>query len=219
MIQKPNTIIIICTTCLSLNTIAQKQTMKPDLSNENGFYLVNRGITLLVDEQGKPVVHLSEKPNNGVAWLNDVNFKTGIVEFDVKGKNKMQQSFVGIAFHGLNDSTYDGVYFRPFNFQSPDTTRRNHSVQYISLPKYDWSALRERYPGKYENALVNTMDPENWFHAKIIIEADNITVYVNDDKKASLMIKPVNNRTTGKIGFWVGNNSDGDFKNLYIQKN
>ena len=56
-------------------------------------------------------------------------------------------------------------------------------------------------------------------HAKIIIDTDNITVYVNDDKKPSLKIKPIINRATGKIGFWVGNNSDGDFKNLSIQSN
>ena len=124
---------------------------------------------------------------------------------------------VGIAFHGINDSTFDAVYFRPFNFQSPDTTRKSHSVQYISLPQYDWSVLREKFPGKYENKLTNTVDPESWFHVKIIVDTD-ITVYVNNDQQPSLIVKPISEHTTGNIGFWVGNNSDGDFANLMVSQ-
>ncbi len=131
----------------------------------------------------------------------------------------MQQSFVGIAFHGTNDSTFDAVYFRPFNFLSNDTIRKRHSVQYISLPKYDWSLLRQQYPGKYENALIKTVEPEEWFHAKIIVSNERIEVFVNNDDKPSLTVKPISNHTTGNIGFWVGNNSDGEFSNLIIQNN
>ncbi len=220
MNKQLNAIIISgCIACFSLSSVAQKQAVKPDLSNSSHFQVVNREITVSANDPKKVVVHLNNKPKDGVAWIKDLTFETGIIEFDVKGKNILQQSFVGIAFHGLNDSTFDAVYFRPFNFQSPDATRKSHSVQYISLPQYDWSVLREKYPGKYENALVSTIDPESWFHAKIIIDADNIAVFVNDDEKPSLTIKPIANRTTGKIGFWVGNNSDGDFSNLSIQNN
>ncbi len=59
-----------------------------------------------------------QNPDAGIAWINDIRFSDGIIEFDVKGKNVLQQSFVGFAFHGSNDSTYDAVYFRPFNFKS-----------------------------------------------------------------------------------------------------
>ncbi len=217
MNKKINTIIIICSTFIHLNSVAQKQTIKPDLLNSGHFQLVNREITIYENEDKKTVVHLNSRPGDGVAWINSLDFQKGKIEFDVKGKNVLQQSFVGIAFHGLNDSTFDAIYFRPFNFQSPDTMRKSHSVQYISLPQYDWSALREKYPGKYEHGLTNTVDPEKWFHAKIIVDAGTITVYVNDDKSPSLQIKPLADRTTGKIGFWVGNNSEGEFKNLSIQ--
>jgi hypothetical protein len=215
--QLNTTLITLCIVCFNLSSVAQNQIIKPDLSNSTRFQLVNREITVSASAPGKVVVHLNSKAGNGVAWIKDLTFEKGTIEFDVKGKNILQQSFVGIAFHGLDDSTYDAVYFRPFNFQSSDTIRKSHSVQYISLPQYDWSVLREKHPGKYENALVNTIDPENWFHARIIIDADNIVVYVNDDKKPSLLIKPITNRTKGRIGFWVGNNSDSDFSNLSIQ--
>ena len=136
-----------------MKSVAQKQTIKPDLSGSNHFQLVNREVTVSANNPEKVVVHLNGKPGDGVAWVKNMTFTKGVIEFDVKGKNILQQSFVGIAFHGLNDTTFDAVYFRPFNFQSPDTTRKNHSVQYISLPQYDWSVLREKFPGKYENKL------------------------------------------------------------------
>ena len=216
--KKINLMIVACITLLSMDCVAQQQTLKPDLSKTTNFSVINRQITVL-NEQGKNAVHLDAKPGDGVAWINNITFEKGIIEFDVKGKNVLQQSFVGIAFHGLNDSTFDAIYFRPFNFQSPDVSRKNHSVQYVSLPQFDWSALREKYPGKYEHSLLKALNPEGWFHAKVVVDATNIAVYVNDDKEPSLVVKPISNHTTGKIGFWVGNNSDGDFSNLTIRNN
>ena len=195
--------------------IAHSQITKPGLTTEKDLTVVNRTMTVS-NQQGKNVIHLDAKPNDGVAWINNATFEKGIIEFDVKGKNVMQESFVGIAFHGLNDSTFDAVYFRPFNFQSPDPARKGHCVQYISLPQFDWSVLREKYPGRYENALRGVIDPKDWFHAKVVVEGDKISVYVNSDKEASLVVSPLTNRSRGKIGFWVGNNSDGDFSNLSI---
>lgn len=216
MIKRSGTIIIFCITCMSLNSQAQK-TIKPDISNASKFQVVNREITITQNDNKKNIVHLNGKPNDGIAWVKDLTFEKGSIEFDAKGKNIMQQSFIGIAFHGTNDTTFDAVYFRPFNFQSPDAARKSHSVQYVSLPQFDWSVLREKYPGKYENNLTNDISADSWFHAKIIVDADKIEVFVNNNPQPSLSVKPLNNYTKGKIGFWVGNNSDGDFANLEIK--
>jgi len=222
--KKISMMLVACIVCLCLNNIAQAQIKKteqitsPEFFSSENFKVFNRNVTVSKDQNQKPVVHLDSKPGNGVAWVNNITFNTGIIEFDVKGRNLMQQSFVGIAFHGANDSSYDAVYFRPFNFQSADTTRKNHSVQYISMPQYDWSFLREKFPGKYENKLLNGVDPDSWFHAKIVVAKESITVFVNGADKPSLTVKPLNNYAMGNIGFWTGNNSDGDFKNLVIKK-
>jgi uncharacterized protein with NRDE domain len=45
-----------------------------------------------------------------------------------------------------------------------------------------------------------------------------VTVYVNGNQEPSLSVEQLNKRTSGKIGLWVGNNSDGDFANLTILK-
>jgi hypothetical protein len=176
-------------------------------------------MTLITDSNGNRSVRLDAQSNDGVAWISGLDFESGVIEFGVKGKNIPQQSFVGIAFHGTNDSTFEVIYFRPFNFGSDDTTRKNHSVQYVYLPKFDWSFLRDRYPGKYEHSTTNPPNPENWFHAKILIEPGKIAVFENNDQKASLIVKTLNTTISGKVGFWVGNNSEGDFSNLSVKRN
>ena len=82
----------------------------------------------------------------GIVWLKGINFSTGSIDVDIRGKDVFQQSFVGIAFHGVDTVTYEAIYFRPFNFQSPDTLRRKHTVQYISEPEYPWGQAAERTP-------------------------------------------------------------------------
>src|ERR1017187_621430 len=51
-------------------------------------------------------------------------------------------SGLGIAFHGEDTSTYDAVYFRPFNFNTTDPVRKIHAVQYVSMPDNPWFRLR-----------------------------------------------------------------------------
>lgn len=162
----------------------------------------------------KEVIHLDAKEGDGILWLNDSEFKNGTIELDIKGKNAPGQSFVGIAFHGKDDSTFDGIYFRPFNFKNPE--RNNHSVQYIAMPENDWSTLRSAFPGKYENTINPVPDPEDWFHARIVVNYPEVKVYVNEAEKPSLEIEQISDRKHGKLGLWVGNGSEGWFKNLTI---
>ncbi|MDJ1501342.1 family 16 glycoside hydrolase [Xanthocytophaga agilis] len=165
----------------------------------------------------KKAVMLDEKDSSeGLVWLNGVSFSSGTIEIDLKGKDILQRSFLGVAFHGINDSTYDAVYFRPFNFHAKDSVRKIHAVQYISHPVYTWSKLREERNGIYEKAVISPPDPNGWFHARIEVVGETVQVYVNDIKTASLTIKKLNDRKDGKIGLWVGAGSGGEFKNLKI---
>jgi ubiquinone/menaquinone biosynthesis C-methylase UbiE len=86
---------------------------------ENGWKMVNRGATAIVDGFRK-AVRFDERPGNGIAWLEGSKFTEGTIEFDVRGKDVPQRSFVGIVFNGTDDETWDAVYFRPFNFKNPD---------------------------------------------------------------------------------------------------
>jgi len=127
---------------------AQQNEIVPDLSkirDTNLWTLQNRELV-----QGS-AIHLNGKPGDGMLWLNASNFSNCTIDLDMKGKDENGKSFVGLAFHGLNDSTYDVIYFRPFNFKSKE--RNGHSVQYISHPNYTWFKLRKEHPEVYENKV------------------------------------------------------------------
>ena len=192
------------------------QTYKPDLQNEKQFSISNRSFKH-IEENGKRGIRIEEGQGGNIMVLNNFVFSTGTIEFDAKGRNLMGQSFLGLAFHIQNDSTYDAIYFRPFNFSNPDTIRRWRAVQYISLPGYDWDKLREKFPGKYENKVNPVPDADDWFHCKIIIKEQLISVFVNSSSTPSLVVNKLTNTSKGKIGFWVDNGSDGNFSNLEIR--
>jgi len=180
---------------------------------EKKYNIVNRQLTLTDGSEG---VHLNAAPGAGIAWINEKQFSYGTIEFDVKGRNEFQASFVGIAFHGENDSTYESVYFRPFNFQAADLLRKGHSVQYIASPKYDWPVLRSQFPNKYEQPISPSPDPNQWFHVRMEVSDKFIEIYVNGNSSPSLKIAPLVGLRGKMIGYWVGNGSDGDWKNLKI---
>src|SRR5258706_6193503 len=177
--------------------------------------VVNRGMSLIQDNS-RVGVHLDEKDGDGVAWLKNIQFSNGTLEFDVKGKDVQGQSFVGIAFHGLNNTTYDAIYLRPFNFRAEDKIRKSHCVQYISHPTYTWNKLREEFPGKYEQPVDPAPDPNSWVHVRVVVASPKISVYINASSQPSLTVDKLSQRTTGSLGFWVGNGSGGDFANIKI---
>lgn len=193
----------------------QAQTIKPDLQDISKWSIINRKAEA-VNEDARKAVRLNELPNEGLLILKGIEFSNGTIEFDVKGRNVIQQSFVGIAFHEQGEKSYESVYFRPFNFANPDTTRRSHSVQYISMPDYPWEKLRETSPGKYENKVNPVPDPDGWFHAKIIVDGEKVSAFVNNAQSPTLLVERLNNTTTGGLALWVGNNSGGSFANLTI---
>jgi hypothetical protein len=186
-----------------------------ELSKTNKLQIYNREVSVF-SENGKSGIRFSQKDLDGIAWLEGVTFSNGIIEADIKGKDVLQQSFVGIAFHGADDKTFDAIYFRPFNFQAQDSVRRIHAVQYVSLPDYDWQRLRKEQNGKYEKANTPAVNPNEWFHVKIVVQHPQVSVYVNGESQASLQVEQLSKRQTGKIGLWVGNMSGGDFANLSV---
>lgn len=196
------------------------QTAKYDfaeLVRLNKIKVFNRELTIFADSSFRGI-HLSSKENDGVAWIDGLEFSNGIIEIDIKGKDILQQSFVGIAFHGVDEKTLDAVYFRPFNFQTSDSIRKIHAVQYVSHPDFPWQVLREKLNGKYEKSVIPSPDPKIWFHVKIVVKYPDIKVFVNNNSEPCLTVEQLNKRITGRLGLWVGNNSDGDFANLKITR-
>lgn len=177
--------------------------------------VINRKIEA-VENSKYQAIRLSEDFNEGLVWLKDKQFSQGTIELDLKGKDAFQKSFLGVAFHAQNDSTYDAIYFRPFNFYAKDTIRFIHAVQYISHPKFTWKKLRDEQNGKLEKAVQNAPNPNDWFHTKIEITSKEVKVYVENRREPVLVVQKLNNFSKGKVGLFVGDGSGGEFANLKI---
>jgi len=152
-----------------------------------------------------------------LAMLEGINFKTGTIEADLKGRDFFQQSFLGIAFHIKDSSSYEVVYFRPFNFNTTDSIRHHHAVQYMQLPDFPWPRLRKEKPEQYESNIVDPPSAEGWFHIKLVVDREWITVYVNYACTASLRIKSLWDNREGGIALWSDGLND-LFSDLYIGK-
>ena len=159
-------------------------------------------------------IHLNDAEGEGIAWIKNEQFVNGTIEVDIKGKDKLQNSFVGMAFHGVNDTTFECIYFRPFNFRSADPLRQTHAVQYVASPKFGWEKLRTEFPNKYEQPISPAPDPNEWFHARITVDGKQIKVYVNGNTTPSLVVEPLVHTDGKMIGLWT--DTDGDWKNVKI---
>lgn len=182
-----------------------------------GVEIFNRELSLINDETHRGI-RLSKAEGEGVVWIKGVEFSTGVLEFDVRGENVKQHSFVGIAFHGKDNNTFDAIYLRPFQFKETDVVLRNRSVQYIALPEFTWRILREKSPNKYESSIEPSPDPDSWVRVRLVIKDAVISTYINGNSEPSLVVEKVNQIKTGAIGFYVADTSGGDFANLTITK-
>ena len=175
---------------------------------------VNRDVTALAgDKQG---IKVSEKAGPGVVWIEGSDFDQGTIELDVRGRDVLQQSFLGIAFHGKDDKTYEAVYLRPFNFRAQDPDRHQHAVQYVAVPDYDWPRLRKEFPEEFENPVDASVAPTDWVPLRVVVKGNAVQIFVGKVNAPTLEVRKLGALDRGMIGLWVGNNSDGDFTRLRV---
>ena len=165
------------------------------------------------DVKGKPALF-----TKSTIWLEGVNFREGTIECEILGKSSPRGSnFLGIAFHGKDDTTFECVYFRPFNFRAENPENSRHAVQYISHPQWTWQKLRAEKTGQYEKPIAPPPDGDAWFRAKIVVTAGKVSVFVNDAPRPSLEVDRLGTQSEGKVAIWGGDAGEGGyFTNLRI---
>ena len=90
------------------------------------------------------------------------DFRDGTIELDVEGHvgegaDPGARGFVGLAFHLSSDAgAFDAFYLRPTNGRADDQLRRNHALQYVSIPEYDFQRFRTDSPGVYESLMLTS---------------------------------------------------------------
>jgi hypothetical protein len=208
-------VVTLVTTGLAATAVAAQMSGESVSALGKTWRIYNRVVTEKTAD-GRSVLQFDEKQGDGLAWLPDMRLSDGTIECDVHGRDLFQRSFVGVAFHGLDENTFEAVYFRPFNFRATDEKRRNHAVQYIAHPTYTWQKLRAERPEEFENPIDPPPDPNAWFHVRIVLAHPKVSVFVNHATAPCLEVEQLSDRQTGWVGFWAGNGSPGDFANLKI---
>jgi hypothetical protein len=201
---------------------AQKFNLK-QLLNEHKLSYISEEVITGIDRGGELdkngiTVDCPRFPGDEVAipWLKEARFSTGMIDVDLRGRDSLQLSFIGIVFHGRDTGHYEAVFFRPFRFRARDSSRF-HAVQYVSYPEYRWQRLRKEHPLLYESAANPAPGGNDWFHIRIVVSDKSVSVFVNQSSEASLKVRRLGNRNMGKIGLYnVG--YPGDFANLTITR-
>ena len=198
--------------------VANSQNVEINLADKfqnNSIRSINREIALTADGTA---VKMSAQPGDGLGMIEGVLFTKGIIDLEIKGENNPGKSFIGLAFNVQNDSTFEAIYFRPFNFVAEEAIRRAHMVQYINHPNNTWRVLRETRTGEFENEIKNPPDPDDWFHARIIVDDDKVRVFVNKAQTPSLEVERLDAHKSDKIAVWTGFNSAGWFRSIKLSE-
>jgi hypothetical protein len=178
---------------------------------------------------GRRAVELTEAPVSAdtqqldeVALLDRPEFGDGTLELWVAGAlapnaAANDRAFIGVVFRSTSDgSHFENIYLRPTNGRADDQLRRNHSVQYASLPDYPWYRLRAESPGKYESYA--DLVPDGWIHMRIEVRGSRAALFVNDARQPCLIVTDLKMGTAkGKIGLWIGPGTRGYFSDMIVR--
>lgn len=184
-----------------------------DLFRSGQLIAKNRVMTIERDESGE-FIRLGKSMVGSAILLSVDDFKHGKIEALVRGKDIFQGSFAGLAFHAQSDSIFDLVYCRPFNFQTSDSLRRIHMIQYAFFPKLDWQVLRVKHNGIYEKGIASPPKADEWFKLTLDVDEKQVKAYINDSNTPTLVVEKLNQISTGKVGIFGLN---ADFKSIKIE--
>ena len=101
--------------------------------------------------------------------------------------------------------------------RADDQLRRNHSIQYISIPEYEWFRLRDETPGKYESYV--DLVPGEWTKLRIEVSGVKMRLYVNGASQPALVVNDLKHGdSTGSVALWIGPGTEAYFANLRLTR-
>ena len=196
------------------------------LDSLNGLEMVDAKAEV-VHYHGRPAVHLVPSPDatkdySTLAIVSGTDFKDGAIEIEVAGSPRKDadsgdRGFIGLAFRVLGRGAQaEYFYLRPTNGRSDDQLRRNHSVQYVSMPDFPWERLRKESPGVYESYA--DLEAGAWTKMKIEVSGTKAWLYVNGADRPCLIVNDLKlGETHGQIALWAFRSTDAYFSNLTVK--
>jgi len=192
------------------------------LTDLNDLIVTGGGKAETVEYQGRKAVRLSTQSDKDIfAFLKGVQIQDGTIESDIALKittppGVRMPGFVGIAFRARTDAShYDLFYLRPGNSRAEDQAMRNHSVQYVAAPGFDWYKLRREWPWIYESYA--DLQPEEWIRVKIEVHGRTAKLYVNGSENPSLIVNGLKGEDLqGGVALWGYPGEEAYFSNVKV---
>ena len=175
-----------------------------------------------VEYKGRKAIRMTVRnEGEGLAMLRDAEFGDGVIEADVAVKmttppGVRNPGFIGIAFRSRPDARhYEMFYLRPGNAQAEDQAMRNHVVQYVESPDFDWYKLRRTWPWVYEAHA--DIQPEIWTRIRIQVEGRRASLFVDGAANAALVVDGLKGEDlTGGVGLWGSPDQESYFSNVRV---
>ena len=166
-------------------------------------------------------VTAGDEKGAGLVLLPGTDFQDGTIEAEIALKATVPPGvrfpgFVGIAFRVRPDAShYELFYLRPGNSEAADQAMRNHAVQYVSEPDFDWYILRRQWPWVYESHAELAM--ETWTKVRIEVAGRAAKLYLNGSAKPTLVVDGLKGEDLhGAIGLWGYSGEEAYFSNVTI---
>lgn len=196
------------------------------LDSRDGLDAINTKMEVAM-YRGRNAIRLVALPDHKgpddvmMAFVSGEDFKDGTIEIDVAGSlvpdaPSDDRGFIGLAFHAQeHGARREVIYIRPTNGRADDQVRRNHSVQYESIPDFPWYRLRQENPGEYES--YSDLDAGAWTRLKIVVTATKARLYINGSEQPCLIVNDLKlGETHGQVALWARWSTDAYFSNLTI---
>jgi hypothetical protein len=178
-----------------------------------------------VDFEGRRAIRLTHQGTHSFALVRGVAFRDGDIAVEVAGTvdpelpepfRSVARGFIGLAFRVQEDpGRYEVIYLRPTNARSDDQVRRNHTVQYASVPDHGWRRLRTEAPGRYESYA--DLEAGSWTRMRIAVRGTTARLFVGSAEQPCLVVNDLKlGDTAGRVGLWIGSGTIGYFRELEI---
>ena len=149
-------------------------------------------------------------------------FTDGEIEFDARGRDVYQKSFVGVVFHVQNDTTWDNSRLSAavqLRWRRCVPIACASRCKPASYPAFSFGSVCARTPRRpaFESAcLLPVPEPNGWVHVRLVVEGKHVRVFINRADKPALDVTMPSIPKPGGVGLWVGDMSNGDFAHFTV---